>query len=155
MADIGRMDAQKIFMTALMNKMKTNFNIDKISKIITQIANHVDTSMPPKLGVYFASQLLKIDFSNISMMTLPTTSAVNPNTGAIYEVLIRSETLSIINSHLNVYNQNIPDSIFDINRVFTDANQKHIDDAYHKKLNIAEEKTASEIFEKSIEIVQK
>ena len=130
--DIGRVNAQKIFMSALLNQVKNNLSITKISKIASEAIKNVKTQISLNDTVYFAKQGLGADISNAVMFTLPGRDArADGNSGAWYYIMYRADTLNLINRYFNVYTEEITDSIFDINKAFTDERRSHINKIYN------------------------
>lgn len=129
--DIGRVNAQKIFMTALIKQLKSNVTISKIPKLTAEIINNVTTSMSVNDMIYFAKKSLNIDLSNAVMFTMPGTDArADVDSGAWYFIMHRADTLNLINRYFNVYTEKITDSIFDINQVFNAEYRSHINRIY-------------------------
>ncbi len=121
--DIGRGDAQKLFMTAFIKKLKTSISITDVSKL-TELAGIVYECIETDLSlndlVYFGKNFLgltgekAVDMENINMFTLPG--------GAFYYDLSyyslnRETTVDMINKYFNIYNFDISGS-FDPNKVF-------------------------------------
>jgi len=130
-ADKGRINAQKIFITAFINTVKNNISIGVLDDLLREASAHVLTSMSLVDCVYFAKTALStLDLENIKMMTLPSSGVTNSYTGAWYEVLHREEALSMINEYFNVYQREITEDIFDIGRVFTNTEQDYIHRVY-------------------------
>lgn len=119
-ADIGRIDAQKLFLTALFKQIKTSLNVSTITKIAEQAFKYVTTDIPLTDIIIYAKELLGVDMENISMMTLHG-SAIQTDSGAWYYVMNRAATLNMINTYFNVYNKPIGDDIFDKSKTFTDS----------------------------------
>jgi len=117
-ADIGRMDAQKIFMSAMFKKIKSSFNVDTIAKLAEQVLEHVTLENIPALDIVsYARALIGIDLDDIKFFSMP-----GLNTGGEYNwyhVMVRKNMHKIINENFNIYNQDIPEALFDVNRVFT------------------------------------
>jgi LCP family protein required for cell wall assembly len=135
-ADIGRMDAQKIFMSSLLKTVKDKFNITTIVKIANEIYKHVTTNVPLDDMVYFGKNLLSIDMEKINFMSMPgTSSKPTEELYAWYYVMNRKAMISIIEEHFNIYNDIvIDDAIFDPNRIFTSEKRyPHIDEFYNNE----------------------
>jgi cell envelope-related function transcriptional attenuator common domain len=148
--DKGRMDAQKIFLTALMTKLKSSISVTNVAPLIQQIFTNVTTSISPKDSIYFATELLKADLSNINMMSLPVSSIYD---SGWYEIMNRADALKMINKHMNVYNEDILDKIFDKNKIFTNDKKTILNNSYLSDSGIDHEGvTAAEINENSIHI---
>ena len=118
-ADIGRIDAQKIFMTALFKQLKSNLSVSKVPALAEQILKYVTTDVPLADIIIYAKELLGVDMGKISMMTLHGT-AQQTNSGAWYYIMNRAWALDAINSYFNVYNMDITDTMFDPTRAFND-----------------------------------
>lgn len=118
-ADIGRIDAQKLFLTALFKQLKSSMTVTTITKIAEQVFKYVTTDIPLKDVIIYAKELLGVDMNNISMMTLHG-SSTQTESGAWYYVMNRASTLDMINTYFNVYNQPVSDEIFDKTQAFTD-----------------------------------
>lgn len=145
--DIGRGDAQKLFMTAFIKKLKSSISITDVSKL-TELAGIVYDCIETDLNlndlVYFGKNFLgltgtkSVDMENINMLTLPG--------GAFYYDLSyyslnRESTIDVINKYFNIYNFDISGS-FDPNKVF--LNEKSDKSNYMYNLPMAELET--EIF---------
>lgn len=151
-ADIGRVNAQKIFMTAFIRTVKEELTVDKVAKLVDEIMSNIDTNITAKDMVYFAKKVLSVDLGNITMMTMPGIDAyVNK---VSYYVMNRPLTLESINNYFNVYNIDISDAIFDKNFTFTEESEYEV---YQKYLGnsdyvIDDKYTADEIEKDSINI---
>ncbi|MGN1048424.1 MAG: LCP family protein [Eubacteriales bacterium] len=119
-ADIGRTNAQKLFMTAFLKKFKSSVSVSTLTQVGTQMLKYADTNLTLNEYVYFATKVLSIDLDKLNMMTLPGQDVrENGSSGAWYYVLSRSSMLDAVNKYLNVYEKDITDSIFDPNMMFT------------------------------------
>ncbi len=116
--DIGRVDAQKIFLTALFKQLQTNLTIGTIPKIAEQMIKHVTTDLSLDEIVFYAKELLSVDLTNVSMMTLPGMDARSSGGGSYY-VMRRADALLVMNEYFNVYNKEITDEMFDKEHSFT------------------------------------
>ena len=135
-ADIGRMDAQKIFMSALIKTVKENFTVSNIVKIANEVYKNVTTDVPLDDMVFFGKSLLSIDMNNINFMSMPGAAArSNGDTGLWYYIMNRKAMIPIIQQYFNIYNDVvINDAIFDANRVFTSTKiYPHIDKLYNSE----------------------
>ncbi len=129
-ADLGRVNAQKIFMTAFLQKVKSKLNLTNLS-LLNQVANtiyrNVVTDMSVSDIIYYGKELLGMDLGSIVMLTLPG----NIETGSAYYVINREAVLNTINEHFNIYTKNITDSIFDRNLIFCDSKNENICNIYY------------------------
>ena len=118
-ADIGRIDAQKMFLTALFKQLKSSMTVSTIPKLAEQIFKYVTTDVPLADIIIYAKELLGVDMGNISMMTLHG-AALQTESGAWYYCMNRAATLDMINTYFNVYDTPITDAMFDKTQAFTD-----------------------------------
>ncbi len=148
-ADIGRVNAQKLFMTAFIETVKNELStadLSKMTQIVTAVLNNLTTDIPAADAVYFLKNALSIDFSSFVMMTVPCDYA-----GGL--VINRAETLRVINQYFNIYNTEISNSIFDPELRFTNENNEKMHAAYlADKAVINDQYTADEIIDSSIDI---
>lgn len=118
-ADIGRMDAQKIFMSALLKKVKSSMNATTVVKLTNEVFKNVKTDVDLSDMVYFGKNLLDFDMENMTFMSAPGYSPTPPAGGGWYYVINRQGMLDNINKHFNIYDFEITDSIFDTNKIFS------------------------------------
>ncbi len=119
-ADLGRVNAQKIFLTALLQKVKGSFslaNTATLTKVAEEIFRNLHTDLKVSDILFYAKFLLKVDLGNMNMTTIPG-NAVYASNGQSYYVINRAATLDVINQYYNIYKTEISDSIFDRNSLF-------------------------------------
>lgn len=154
-ADKGRIEAQKIFVTAFLDTIKTRLTVDKVPAVVSNIITYLKTSISAADCVYFAKSALGVDLSNITMITLPGEGAYNTSSGAWYEVIYRYSALDIINTYFNVYDTPVTDSLFDRDGYFNNYKASYISEVYYKTSVGANIETADEIDQNSISIPSK
>ena len=129
--DIGRVDAQKIFLAAFLRQLKVSFTLQNIPGLVSSAFDsilHTDISLADM--IFFAKEVIGVDLENTTFATLPGRDArANVDSGAWYYIMARSDTLAIINEYINVYQVDITDAIFDKARVFT-SDAEHINEIY-------------------------
>lgn len=118
-ADIGRIDAQKLFLTALFKQLKSSVTVSTVPKLAEQVLKYVTTDVPLTDIIIYAKELLGVDMDNISMMTLYG-AALQTESGAWYYCMNRASALDMINQYFNVYSDPITDEMFDKTQAFTD-----------------------------------
>ncbi len=128
-ADIGRLDAQKLFISALIRQFKNNINLSTVTGIASDVYTYVTTDVALSDAIYFGKNALSLDMGNISMMTMQG-SAIQDSHGVWYYVLNRATDHAIINTYFNVYNVEIPAEYFDIDLVFTDGTDEKVKEIY-------------------------
>lgn len=150
--DLGRVNAQKIFMTALYQKVVSllkNMDIGRINDLAQVVKANVTTDMSISDLVFFARSFLNIGMSNVTMMTIPG----NMEAWNVHYVINRAATLQAINDHFNIYEKTIDDNIFDRYWTFC-YNYPNYLDVYYAPVTSAytSEYTADEVAEDSIAI---
>lgn len=118
-ADIGRMDAQKIFMSALLKKVTEELDVVTVVKLAGEVFKNIDTDVGVDDMAYFAKHLLKFDMSDMRFLSAPGYSPMPPEGYVWYYVINREGTRGLINKYYNIYDFEITDGIFDKDRVFS------------------------------------
>ena len=148
-ADIGRVNAQKIFMTAFIRKLKSTLssaNASALSKVVNSLTSNVSTDLPAADALYFVKNALNVSMDKITMMTVPCDYA-----GGL--VINRAATLQAVNTYFNVYDNPITDAIFDRSLLFVNENHKTMYAAYTAAKAIIDDRyTADDINKSSITI---
>lgn len=112
--DIGRVDAQKIFIGACINKMKNSFNVSTISNIAKEVIEYVETDIPLADLVYYAKSALSVDLGNMTMLTLPGIQGRQYDTsGTWFYFTYRDGTIAAVNKYFNSYNFEVSKEMFD------------------------------------------
>lgn len=119
-ADIGRLDAQKIFISALLKQLKSSLTLSKAVNMAKSVVNNMITDVSIADAQYYIQQLAEIDLSKMTMLTMAGDSCQTASSGAWMYSINRAAALDTVNKYLNVYYEDIPDSIFDSGRRFTD-----------------------------------
>ncbi len=127
-ADLGRVNAQKIFLTAFFDQFKNTLksaNVSKLTDIATEISKYLTTDMSISDMMFYAKALLKMDLSDINMLTIP------GNLVGQYYVVNRAATLNVVNEYFNIYEKEITDSIFDRSGTFNLYSDPWISEYYY------------------------
>lgn len=116
--DLGRLDAQKKFMSAMLKTVREKLNLSSATKIINEVFPKVKTDMSLDDCTGFAKIVLSHGKSaeGLVMLTAPGRALNTEKTS--YYVLGREAMLSVVNERLNVYTSQISDSMFDASRIF-------------------------------------
>ncbi len=117
MQDLGRQDALKIFMAALLRQMKESFSIKTVESVAEVVKESILTTVDTADIIYFCKSLLSVDLSEVDMLTLPGESVLA--NGSYVYVLYREDTAAVINEHLNVYSERFTAEDFDKNGAMT------------------------------------
>ena len=119
--DIGRVDAQKIFISACISKVKSSFNVSTIAAISEQVMQYVKTDISLQDLVYYAKKALSVDLDKMTMLTLPGIQGKQYGTsGTWYYIPYRDGTLAAINKYFNSYNFEVTADMFDKNHALYD-----------------------------------
>lgn len=120
--DIGRVDAQKIFISACINKVKENFSVSTVAKIAEEVMKYVKTDIPLQDLVYYAKNALSVDLGAMTMLTLPGIQGRQYDTsGTWYYIVYRDGTLSAVNKYFNSYNFDVTVEMFDRDNALYDS----------------------------------
>ncbi len=149
--DIGRVNAQKIFLTALFKQLKTNLTLTTVPQLAEQVIKYVTTDVPLADVIIYAKELLGVDMGNVSMMTLPGTDC-RASSGAWYYIMNRADTLDVINNYFNVYNLPVTDDMFDPTCAFTNEDSTAFSKIYYAESTGAVVETADKIDEDGLNI---
>ncbi len=125
--DLGRVSAQKVFVTALFDQAKNTIksaNVSVLTEIATNISQYLTTNLSVSDLMFYAKAFTNIDMNNIQMLTIP------GNMVGEYYVVNRAGALKAINDHFNIYENEITDSIFDRNGIFNLSSDPWINDYY-------------------------
>lgn len=119
-ADIGRQDAQKNFMAALLSKIKASFGISTVTSLVDIALDNITTNVSLSDSVYFARQLLAVDMNDIRFIGFPGHDVPPAKAGdPWFYAMYRRNMISLINGYFNIYKSEITDAIFDPSRIYT------------------------------------
>lgn len=134
--DIGRGNAQKLFISAFISsltKSLANADASMITNLAGNVINYVSTDMTVADVVYLGKCFLGIGKSggvkmeNISMMTMP--GAATMYNGASVFVMNKAYVAEIINDYYNIYDYDIRNS-FDTAGFFVSREQSIVSEIY-------------------------
>lgn len=107
-ADIGRVQTQRDFLSALVSQTITLSNVTKATSLINIFNTYVESDMPLDTMIYFATQAVGMDLdANLSSATLPG-EWISP-----YYELDDEAVLELVNS-LGVYEEPVPMEVLNI-----------------------------------------
>ncbi|MBQ4067325.1 MAG: LCP family protein [Clostridia bacterium] len=133
--DIGRTDAQKIFISAFMDKLLTSIkDVNTISALAQNLVTYVESNVTPADVIFFGKHFIGIgnkagpvSLSNIKMMTMPGRDTMY--NGISYYVMNKDYMSGVINDYYNIYNTSVLWS-FDVNEVFVTSENSYLRDIY-------------------------
>lgn len=147
--DIGRLDAQKIFLAALIDKILNSLSISDIIPIALGLIEKLDTNISARDCLYFISQINNIKSENIALMTIPGED-IQSQSGAWYYIINREEAYNIIKKYFSPL---LNEADFDKERVFTSVYRYGFNRIYDAKNTYKTERyTADEICRDGINI---
>ena len=146
-ADMGRQDAQKLFISALIQQLKSSMSVNTILGMVSELSTNIKTSMSVIDMMYYVKEFYLIDNTNITFVSFPGEACrANVDYGAWYYIMNRTEMLTIINTYFNVNTSPVTDAQFDPNHVFVNENKNHICNIYYKNSSgISETHTAEDL----------
>ena len=85
--DLGRIDAQKLFMSAFFNKVKAEVSGFRLMRIATSLIGEIDTNLKLSDAISLATKALSIDAENINLQTLAGEDVRSEASGAWFFVM--------------------------------------------------------------------
>ena len=126
LADVGRMDAQKLFLSSLAKGAKQNLSVTDTVNLVCRCFSKIKTDMGLSDCIRCAKALRRVELSDMHMTTLPGASArTGGASGAWYYILNRDATAQLLSERM----QGSPDA-FDPNEVFTNSKKAAFDEIY-------------------------
>lgn len=117
-ADLGRLNAQKQFLAAYVEKCKS-IGVMELLQIVWKVLPNAETDLPIGEAIRLVRLLPRIEPEKIPMLTAPG-EAVQGNSGAWYYVLNRAGMIRAINEYM-LPSTEVTDALFDPARVFDRA----------------------------------
>ena len=115
--DLGRIEAQQLFIEALINQCKSPSIVNKIPELAAIVKENMDTDMTVQEIIWFAKQGLEIDMSTgVHMYVLPG-EAKMVYTGKqwlSYYIPHKNEVLNLVNESFNPYETPITADMLDV-----------------------------------------
>jgi len=148
--DIDRIDAQKIFMAAFIEKMIT-VSILKLPSIISLMLDEIKTDMSFTECLSSARKALSVKLSDVVMLTMPG-SDIKTEAGTWYYIINRRAAIKVVNSYLCSGDAMVCSEQFDAARRFTNESYPDFEAIYYDSEYNIEEYRADEVNEKGITI---
>ncbi len=118
LGDLGRIDAQKKFMSSLFNKVINEITLAQTVTLARRILPMLETDLIVDDAAYFAGKFFAAKERKLVMLTCPGFQLHKTDPEAWYYVLSRGGTLEAVNTYFNVYDKDIAESLFDPNLIF-------------------------------------
>jgi LCP family protein required for cell wall assembly len=111
-ADIGRMNAQKMFLAALAKRAKSSLTVSRVAEIACSCFGKIKTDLTLRECISCAKALVDVDLNNISMGMLQGESVKPQQGGAWYYVLNRECAISQLRDMFGSVGKFDPDHVF-------------------------------------------
>ncbi len=144
--DIGRIDAQKLFISAFVKEVKRSLTPTKAIKLVSSLWGDIKTDVKLSELASLAVCLFDIDERSIELATLAGEEARSANSGAWYYVLSRSASERMLSELLLA-----KDREFDKNEIFRSIGNDSFDKIYFSDMQY-ETRNVYDIGENGIEI---
>lgn len=105
-ADIARLDAQKIFLTALFKKLVSFSSVTRVGEILSAVYDSVDTDLSLENALGFVKPALGVDLSGIRMFNMQG----DPYKNGMYFSLNKAENLKIVNEYFNIFSHDLTEA---------------------------------------------
>ena len=128
--DLGRVNAQKIFLAAFFKELKDAVsitNIPTLTKLAGEVSKSLVTTMKVDDIVYFTKSLLGFDMENVTMITMPGQLDYN----GVYYVMNRAAAFDVMSEYFNTYTEELNEDKFDSIRLFGNDTLPSVYDFYY------------------------
>ncbi len=109
-ADIARIDAQKIFMTAFIKKVLSLDGILNLNDMATELSKNLETNLSVSDILYFVTNALDVKMDEVVMLTMPG-SAKYKNDISYYSI-DKATMMQYVNTYLNKYTTDLDERYF-------------------------------------------
>ena len=123
--DLGRLDAQKIFLCGLLESVRKNTDPLTIARITATLIGKTETNITPSDGIVLAETLLSFDLSQMYVMTAPGEAVAASRSGASYYSLSSVAMDELLREYFGVSSGS-----FDRDRVFLNERYENFSSVY-------------------------
>ena len=147
--DLGRLDAQKIFLAALVKKVLNESELPKMVSLATSILDDVRSDLTIADCIYLIKKISGLRMDGIGFMTLPG-EAICSESGAWYYILNREATYVILKEY---FSMELSESDLDKDKLFTSVYRHGFNEIYYAENKYTIERfTAEQICKEGINI---
>lgn len=117
--DLGRMNAQKVFLSAMADKLFSIDGVTKMPGIISTVFQNLRTDMSVADMIGYATKCFDLDTSAMQFFSLPGESYKNGTYVSIY----KDETIALLNAYFNPYTRDLTEddvNIRELSRTYAD-----------------------------------
>ena len=111
-ADVGRMDAQKLFLSALASQLKSSMTASRAIDLACSCLGKVKTDLTLRECISCVKLLMDVELSDMHMATMPGASVTPKSGGAWYYVLNRAATEQLLTQAFGQTVAFDPDGVF-------------------------------------------
>ena len=149
--DLGRIDAQKIFLAALASKLASSVSLVDVSTLLASCVGDIKTNISLLDMLSLARRAFGISPDKVSFVTLAGESAVAKSSGASYYVISRPSAIEIFNELLGGC---ATEESFDKNKVFLNEKYDSFANIYYSDMPYTVY-DASSLLSGQLEVVKK
>ncbi len=129
--DVGRIDAQKMFLSAFIKRVKEKASVLTVGAIAISLLDDVNTNFPlPKL-ISVLGKAVSIDDGAITLLTLPGAAAIAKKSGASYYVMSRESALEALRRYFGIL---VASEDFDKSESFLNESYGEFSCIYHSSV---------------------
>ncbi len=130
-ADLGRLDAQKLFLSAFLRSIKENCTLPTLVRIVRTLYGRVETDLSLGECIRLSGTGMKLSPDRLTAETLPGEAArENGDSGTSYYIVSRADAYDTVNRMLNPFDTPLPFASFDPEERFTSREHPHFDRIY-------------------------
>ena len=100
--DLGRIDAQKLFMAAFFQKVSCDVGKLELLRIATSLLDEIDTNVALSDAISLATSVLSMDAEHINMLTLAGEDVRSEQSGAWFYVMSKSAAHEQLSTYMGV-----------------------------------------------------
>ncbi|MBR5307267.1 MAG: LCP family protein [Clostridia bacterium] len=106
--DLGRMDAQKIFMSAFLKKILSFSTVTKAPELIGDFMKYVTTNVTLQEATHLGAKALEMGMSGVTMHNLQgTAGSATYYNGVSYFSPYKNANIDLVNKYFNVFNKDL------------------------------------------------
>ncbi len=99
--DIGRMDAQKLFLAAVFRRFRGELSLGEVTSLVSVTLENLETDLTLTEAMTLANAGRRVQAKNIRMLTLPGSDAVAHASGASYYVLSSASVSEVLRQYFD------------------------------------------------------
>ena len=142
--DIGRLDAQKLFLAAVARQLQESMDIGTLVDVAQTTLQYMTTDLTIAQAAFFAKEAYGVQREDISFITMPG-QATWSGSMSVY-VLLKQNLVEVINNGLNPYQTALTEEQVDYYGYFTDTSDADVHGMYTSYIpSLSEASSASSL----------